>query len=154
MERDVKKLQIKIQSAEQLKKKRNWPGEVECKLCGQLESTDHIIFCCVIAQFVWCVRRDVLEWSSVPVTANDFQERVIEESNKQIMNLIFLFGCVARRLWLIRNNLAFNNVVISSPDVGLYRVISFMQKWKILSKEKGQQWIEAMIQRLNTNCHR
>jgi hypothetical protein len=33
----------KIQSAEQLKI-RNWPGPVECKLCGQTETTNHVFF--------------------------------------------------------------------------------------------------------------
>jgi len=32
----------KIQSAEQLVK-RNWPGSASCKMCGQVESTDHIL---------------------------------------------------------------------------------------------------------------
>lgn len=120
----------KIQSAEQLKK-RNWPGEVECKLYGQLESINHMIFFCAIARLVWCVSRDVLEWNILPQSVDDLRERVMREPIKQTMNLIFLLGCVAWSLWLIRNDLVFNNIVVSSPDVSLYRVISFMQKWKM-----------------------
>jgi hypothetical protein len=30
----------KIQSVEQLKK-RNWPGSIDCKMCGPAESTNH-----------------------------------------------------------------------------------------------------------------
>jgi hypothetical protein len=36
----------KIQSEEQLCK-RNWPRESGCKLCGEKETTDHIIFGCI-----------------------------------------------------------------------------------------------------------
>lgn len=40
----------KIQSAEQLVK-RKWPGDTNCKMCGQIETTNHIIFWCALAQF-------------------------------------------------------------------------------------------------------
>jgi hypothetical protein len=42
----------KIQSAEQLKKK-NWSGPLECKLCGEIESTNHIFINCALAKFSW-----------------------------------------------------------------------------------------------------
>jgi hypothetical protein len=41
----------KIKSAEQLKL-RNWQGPIECKMCGQLESTYHIVFGCAMPRFV------------------------------------------------------------------------------------------------------
>jgi hypothetical protein len=50
----------KVQSAEQLAKK-NWKGPTECKLCGRLESAEHIFLQCVLAKFCWSVFRDVLE---------------------------------------------------------------------------------------------
>lgn len=65
----------KIQSAEQLVK-RNWLGDIECKMCGRLESTGHIIFECAMVQFVWCFCKDVFEWQYTPKTVEDFQERV------------------------------------------------------------------------------
>jgi hypothetical protein len=42
----------KIQIAEQLKK-RNWTGLVECKLCGQVESVEHLFLQCAVARFCW-----------------------------------------------------------------------------------------------------
>ncbi|OEL28686.1 hypothetical protein BAE44_0010295, partial [Dichanthelium oligosanthes] len=127
--------------------RRNWPGDIECKLCGILEITDHIMFRCVMAQFVWCVCRDAFGWSQVPDGVDNFQETLLWLADKQTRTLlIFLFGCVSWSLWLIRNDLVFNNVVVSSPEVGVYRLISFMQRWSILSK--GQQQVKAAIGRL------
>lgn len=103
----------KIQSAGQLNK-MNWPGKIECKLCGQTETTDHIIFQCAVAQFSWCVCRDILEWPFPPTSLNDLREIAREGSNRQIKNILFLFGCVAWSLWLIRNYLVFNNLVVFS----------------------------------------
>uniref|UniRef100_K3XPL7 Uncharacterized protein n=1 Tax=Setaria italica TaxID=4555 RepID=K3XPL7_SETIT len=114
----------------------NWPGKIECKLCGQTETTDHIIFQCAVAQFSWCVCRDILEWPFPPTSLNDLREIAREGSNRQIKNILFLFGCVAWSLWLIRNYLVFNNLVV------------FSQKWKILSKEKEQLWINMVTQKL------
>jgi hypothetical protein len=42
----------------------------------------------------------------------------------------------------------FNNVIITSPDVSIFRAISCMQKWKILNKEKGQLWITNVTNKL------
>jgi hypothetical protein len=42
----------KIQTAEQLKK-RNWVGPVECILCGQVESVDHLFIQCAVARLCW-----------------------------------------------------------------------------------------------------
>jgi hypothetical protein len=51
----------KVQKAEQLKK-RNWSGPLECKLCGKVESVEHLFLQCAIANFCWGVIRDVLGW--------------------------------------------------------------------------------------------
>jgi hypothetical protein len=53
----------KIQSAEQLKAK-NWNGPLECKLCGEVESTSHIFLECAVAMFSWKVVGDVVGWGS------------------------------------------------------------------------------------------
>ena len=62
--------------------------------------------------------------------------------------MIFLFGCVAWSLWLIRNDFVFNDVVITSPVVALFRAISYMQRWKILSKGEDRRKLEEVIEML------
>jgi hypothetical protein len=47
-------------------------------------------------------------------------------SNRENNSFVFLFGCLAWGLWLTRNDLIFNNIVASTPDVGVLRMISFM----------------------------
>lgn len=140
----------KLQSAEQLRK-RNQPGPIECKLCGQIESTDHIFFQCVVAQYCWCVLRDTLEWESAPTSVNEMHEKMIGDFNLPIRDFIFLFGSLAWSLWLIRNDLVFHSIVPLSPNVHLFRLISFMQNWKILNKEKGQLWIDSVTLKAKTS---
>ncbi|OEL13019.1 hypothetical protein BAE44_0025962, partial [Dichanthelium oligosanthes] len=125
--------------------KRNWPGEIECKLCSSIETTDHIIFGCAVANFVWCVCRDALGWQLVPTSADDFLFSFVWCADKNTRSLLyFLFGCVAWSLWLIRNDLVFNNVVIPSPEIGVYRVLSFMQRWAALCNMEDQKPVEEL----------
>jgi hypothetical protein len=44
----------RIQSAAELSK-RHWEGDTDCKLCGQLETAQHILFTCPLPQSVWCI---------------------------------------------------------------------------------------------------
>jgi hypothetical protein len=58
--------------------------------------------------------------------------------------VFFLFGGVAWSLWLIRNEFVFHNRVVSSPNVGIFRSICFLQKWKIRNKETEQQLMDSV----------
>jgi hypothetical protein len=137
----------KVQSAEQLKKK-NWPDPLECKLCGNIETAEHIFLRCALASFLWSVVKDAMGWDCSPITMNDIYNKLVEGSNRENGYFVFLFGCLTWCLWLIRNDLIFNNLVVTSPDICIFRTISFMQKWSILHKEKGQLWIKLVTLKL------
>ena len=56
----------RIQSAAQLRK-RKWAGAKECKMCGVVETTDHILFTCLVAAFLWVFMKETLILGSVPL---------------------------------------------------------------------------------------
>lgn len=64
------------------------------------------------------------------------------------MFLMILFGSLTWSVWLIRNDLVFNNIVINSPETGLFRMIVFMQKWLVLNMGEELQRVEEGIQRM------
>jgi hypothetical protein len=39
-----------------------WKGNINCIVCGTLETTDHILFECPIAKLVWASLREALGW--------------------------------------------------------------------------------------------
>jgi hypothetical protein len=78
----------KIQTAERLKK-RNWAGSMECKLCGQVESVEHLFLHCAVARFCWGVTRDVLAWDSIPVCLEGLHMRLVAGSARLNRNVIF-----------------------------------------------------------------
>jgi hypothetical protein len=121
----------KIQSA-----RKNWAGPTDCKLCGSFETTEHIFTQCVLAKFGWSVLRDVLEWNCFPANLDDLHNKLVEGSVKNNSLFVFFFGCFAWSLWLTRNDLVFNDIVVNQPDVIVFRTISFMQKWKLLLREQ------------------
>ena len=74
-----------------------------------------------------------------PTSVHEWQENILEGVQRETYRFfIFLFGCVVWSLWLIMNDCVFNNVVVSSPNVGISRVIFFMQRWAILAKGDGR----------------
>lgn len=81
-----------LPSAEQLVK-RNWPGDEKCKMCGQLEMSQHIFFECFLANFCWWTYRDALSWTLTP---NLQQFLIFIHGRGEVPNsrMIFLLACV------------------------------------------------------------
>jgi hypothetical protein len=82
----------RLESAEQLKK-REWNGEIECQLCGRMESIDHILFRCVCSWYVWTVIQETFGWSHTPSLVVDFMEGWCGVNNSRDRNKLLLFGC-------------------------------------------------------------
>jgi hypothetical protein len=117
-------------------------------MCGQVESTEHIFVDCVLAKYGWSVLRDALEWPNTPNNLEELNCKLVEGSDRENANFVFVFGCLAWSLWLLRNDLIFNNFVATSPDVCVFRTISFMWRWRILSRKQAQLWIDLAIRKL------
>jgi hypothetical protein len=121
---------------------------LECKLCGEIENTDHIFLKCALASFSWNVNRDFFDWDSTRDNMNDIHCKLVGGSNRENSYFVFVFGCLAWSLWLIRNDLIFNNSIASSLDVCIFWIISFIQKWSILHKEKERLLIDSVTLKL------
>lgn len=139
----------KIQSAVQLKK-RNRTGPEKCKLCEELESTNHIIFQCSIATFLWTFIKETLNLEKVPRSCSELTEEMMSNmSNKTRKPFLFMCACAMWALWKTRNDMVFNNKIVASPMVVAHKTISFMTQWKTLIKDKELEKMEAVINKLN-----
>jgi hypothetical protein len=56
----------------------------------------------------------------LPISLEDIHGKLVEGSERENRKFVYIFGCLAWSLWLIRNDFIFNNVLVSSPNVGLY----------------------------------
>jgi hypothetical protein len=117
-------------------------------MCGQVESTEHIFVDFALAKYGWSVFSDVLAWPNTPDSLEELSCKPVEGNERENANFAYIFGCLAWSLWLLRNDLIFNNFVAISYNVCIVRTISFMQRWRILSKEQAQLWIDVVIHKL------
>jgi hypothetical protein len=117
-------------------------------MCGQVESTEHIFVGCALAKYGSSLLRDVFEWPNTPNGLEELSCKLVEGNERENANFAYIFGCLAWSLWLLRNDMIFNNFVALSPDVCILRTISFMQRWRIMSREQTQLWIDSVIHKL------
>jgi len=83
----------RIQCAVQLKKKK-WSGQEECFVCGKFETSDHIIFQCPIAVFLWSFLRDSLGWEISLICCDSLLRDIVERcrGKKQAVTLFVCAG--------------------------------------------------------------
>jgi hypothetical protein len=142
----------RIQCAVQLKKKK-WSREEECFVCGKLETSDHIIFQCPIAVFLWSFLRDSLGWEISPICCDSFFRDIIERCRgKRREVTLFICAGAMWTIWKARNDVVFNKKTLSSPIVLVYRVISLVKTWTPLLKSKLKPLAEEMLQRVSANA--
>jgi hypothetical protein len=139
----------RVQTAVQLKR-RNWGGQATCKLCGEVEDLDHLLFRCPVSVFVWCWVRDCLGWRSIPTSLDDFQARVLgapgEKGNKL---LIFLLAGVSWALWRTRNDWVFDDFLVNHPKQIAHRAFGFLQYWCPLSTKEARTRAEELSSKLH-----
>lgn len=134
-------LKGRIQAAQQLKKMK-WPGNQQCKLCGEVESVDHLFFACTPARFLWCCLRDILGWSYVPRTRNELIEKLKDPGIKSNLFYICIFSAVCWVIWLVRNDFVFNNKCLSGITLMAHKVVMLLQQWSPLVAQKFSGEVE------------
>ena len=128
-----------LPSAEQLVR-RNWPGVEHCKLCGQIETTQHIFFECYIANYCWWTYHVALFWTQTPINLHQFLNLRSGRWDVPKSRMIFLFACICWSLWLIRNDYVFNNKIITSLNVVVRRSIFFLQNGAFKEAGFRRKW--------------
>lgn len=63
----------RVQTEEQLKIRKG-KGSERCKYCGKLDSRNHLLFNCAIAQVIWVWVRISLRWDERPTSVQHFED--------------------------------------------------------------------------------
>jgi hypothetical protein len=103
-------------------KKRNRKGDDKCMVCGVVETRDHILFCCLIAKFIWACFRDALGWGRSPDRLQEVWEELVPLCCSNHKLKLFLVGVV----FLIEG------VCPRTPSDVMYKILSFVQRWHVL----------------------
>lgn len=137
--------QDRLQTTSQLKV-RKWKGVDKCILCGVSETTDHILFTCVLANFVWTSIKEMLKWEKTPKSLDNFQHNWLDARGANYYNTcLFSFAALAWTLWKIRNKMAIEKNFPKQPIEALFKSISCLQKWRILVKEGEREDLDHVI---------
>lgn len=138
----------KIQSAVQLRK-RKWAGPEECKLCGERETTDHILFMCPVANFMWILIRDICGLVSAPTTCAELAEILVHRRASRF-GALFLFLCAGAlwAIWKTRNALVFDDKLMKNPPELVHKTKAFLLNWKPLLRQADKAKLDDLLQAL------
>ena len=141
----------RIQVAKDLKEK-GWLGEPSCKLRGEEESADHLVFSCPLSHFCWWWIALALNWEKPPSNFEEFANMGLGSPGARSNFLGWsLLGAVAWTIWLSRNDFVFNNKLSNSPATNVYKMISLLSQWKLLLPEKRKQDGLQMLEQLRNS---
>jgi hypothetical protein len=105
-----------IQSRVQLKRKK-WFGP-----------SDHILFQCPVAIYLWCFLRENLRWPKLPTSYSNFLVEIVNDC-RGINKNINLFICTDAMwtIWKTRNDVVFNKKVITSPTTLIFKTLTLVK---------------------------
>jgi hypothetical protein len=121
--------QDRIQSGVNLKR-MHWKGDPRCVVCNRPESADHILFSCVLARFTWGCLGRAFGWNKTPKSLQDFLDGWLHMNDDEYKFKLFLFTMVLWVLWITRNKMVLEGVFPSDPADVLFKIYTFLQKWK------------------------
>ena len=142
----------RIQAAVQLKKKK-WSGPEECKLCGEREAVDHILFLCPVATFVWTLIKEICGLYCAPTSCGELADSLLHLRVLKFGS-IFLFLCAGAlwAIWKARNALVFEDKLMKNPTELIHKTRAHLLNWKTLLRQRDRASLDDLRQILLGAC--
>ena len=138
----------RIQVTAELKKK-GWPGDPICKLCGESETAAHLIFNCPLSHFLWWAIKETFGWDHPPASFDDFVDVALRIPGCGAnFRGWAIFGAASWAIWLARNDFVFNNKLVSSPLSNLFSMSSLLNQWSCLLPARRETSWELMLEQV------
>jgi hypothetical protein len=149
--------QGRVQSGEALKQ-MNWKRDPSWKICGAMESVDHIFFSCILVKFTWGCLAEALGWERSLTSLDDFMGVWLPLGCKNYGIKLESLGMVMWSLCTTRNKVTIKGEFPKSLFDTLFKINSCMQKWQTargadyeVLKEwttQARRWMKTFMQKL------
>jgi hypothetical protein len=101
-----------------------------------------------MAVFMWAGIRELLSCSWNPAGAADFVAIANGLSGRLRRIAWFTFDAQCWALWNIRNKLAIEGSLISSPVDAIFKMSIYMQSWRVLVRRRDRPLLDAALDEL------
>lgn len=130
-------------------KAKGWPGIPSCRLCGELETANHMIFGCPLSHFQWWWVKEAFRWERPPQCFEDFLCVGLNHAGSSSNHIGWaIFGALACAIWLARNDLVFNDKICSSPLNNIFKMFSMLSQSTPLALGKPEAGWKDLIERM------
>jgi hypothetical protein len=94
---------------------------------------------------MWVGVRELLNCSWDPTGVGDFVS-IVQGLARSMRRLVwFTFATQCWSLWNIRNKLAIDGNIISSPADAIFKMFIYMQSWRVLVKRTDMDLLDAAL---------
>lgn len=123
-------------------------AEATFSLCGENENTEHIIFWCVLARFVWIFVRSWLTANWNPNSFMDLFMRLAKYSGQFIHGFWSAFVVLSWFLWTTHNKFTIEHLFPNRPSDCLFKMVVLLPQCIPLAKPMDVDATSMMISKI------
>jgi hypothetical protein len=118
--------------------RQQWQGDKKCCFCSSNESIQHILFDCHFAKFMWRVVHVSFNLLLPISVHNLFTDWLVGVNRKLKSQILVGASAICWAIWLTRNDIVFDKVLVPSSLQVLFRGTYWTRFWSMLQKEEDQ----------------
>jgi RsiW-degrading membrane proteinase PrsW (M82 family) len=97
---------------------------------------------------MWAAIREILHCDWNPAGAGEFLAIAQGLSGRYRRLVWFAFAAQCWALWNVRNKMIFDGSLISNPSDVLYKMLIYMQQWRMLVKSTDRSLLDAAMEEI------
>lgn len=129
-------------------KERGWKGSRNCIICNKPETTDHILYTCIVAKFTWACIKEALNLERAPTGMQDMLDIWTKLGHKYAKLTVFCSATILWGIWITQKKYAIEGLFPSHPSDILFKIQGFLQRWMALLRGADKTILEDMIKKM------
>jgi hypothetical protein len=122
-----------------------WKGNTNYMVCGKPETTNHILFDCVMAKLTWGGLKDACEWTRPPTSLQYFSDYWLPLGAKSYSLKLLMLAAVMWSLWTTRNKIVVDGAFPKSTTEIFFKILVVLQKWRARLKQSEKAELDNQV---------